>query len=87
MFSASTEASAPAVLSLFKTSNDSVMIIFPAGEVDMCKTALAMLGSLALTAIHVVCCVSLAPTLPPLDPSTDYPALHYLEPQLSGMEF
>ena len=48
------------------------MIIFPAGEVNMCKTALAILASLALTAtLEVGYAVYLknkvTPTLPPPD--------------------
>ncbi len=51
------------------------MIMFPAGEINMCKTALAMLASLALTAtlevgyvVYLKNAVALA--LPQLDPST-----------------
>ena len=51
------------------------MIIFPAGEVNMSKTALAILASLALTAtLEVGYAVYLkntvTPTLPPPDIST-----------------
>ena len=51
------------------------MIIFPAGEVNMCKTALAILASLALTATLEVGYVvylknTVTPALPPPDTST-----------------
>ena len=51
------------------------MIMFPAGEINMCKTALAMLASLALTATLEVGYVvylknAVTFTLPQLDPGT-----------------
>ncbi len=48
------------------------MIMFPAGEINMCKTALAMLASLATLEVGYVVYLKNAVTftLPQLDPST-----------------